>query len=131
MAQTAKTGAEQASDTAEVTREATDRVEDVAHRDFQVIQRTANAVGEVHREMAQRSAEHTAELGRVLVDLLQEQTRYNLETLSALTGAVDWDQVAKAFDWDRVRASRASTCAPAWSEGRSWPGVTSRSAKWW
>jgi len=36
------------------------------------------------------------------VDLTVEQTRQNLETLSALTGTIDWDQVAKAVDWDRL-----------------------------
>ena len=58
--------------------------------------------GEVQREVAQRSAEHTAELGRMFVDLLREQTQHNLKTFGALTGAVDWDQVAKAVDWERV-----------------------------
>jgi hypothetical protein len=74
----------------------------VARHGLHVVQRTTNALGEVQREVAQRSAEHTAELGRVLVDLLQQQTQHNLKTLSALTSAVDWDQVAKAIDWDRV-----------------------------
>jgi hypothetical protein len=29
-------------------------------------------------------------------------TRHNLETLTVLSHAVDWDRVAKAVDWDRV-----------------------------
>ena len=121
MAQIAKPEAGKASDTvknaadhaveqgkrtaeqgAAVTREAAERTEDVARQGLQAAQRTAEAAGEAQREVARRSAEHTAELGRVLADLLQEQTRHNLETLSALAGAVDWDQVAKAVDWDRV-----------------------------
>jgi hypothetical protein len=121
MAQTAKPEAEKASDTAkdatdraaeqgkrtveetaEAAREATGRAEDVARHGLHVVQRTTDALGEVQREVAQRSAEHTAELGRVFVDLLQEQTRRNLETFQALAGAVDWEQVAKAVDWDRV-----------------------------
>ncbi len=52
--------------------------------------------------MARRSAEGTAELGRAVLDLVEQQTRHNLETLDALTGAVDWDRVAKAVDWDHV-----------------------------
>lgn len=102
MAQTAKPEAEKVSHTAEATREATDRAEDVARHGLEVVQRTTDALGEVQREVAQRSAEHTAELGRVFVDLLQEQTQHNLKTFAALTGAVDWDQVAKAVDWERV-----------------------------
>ena len=74
----------------------------MARHGLQVVQRTAEAVGEVQREVAHRSAEGTAELGRVLVDLTVEQTRQNLETLAALTRAIDWDQVAKAVDWDRL-----------------------------
>jgi hypothetical protein len=99
MAEQGKRAAEQA---AEVTREATDRAGDVARNGLHVIQRTTDALGGVQREVAQRSAEHTAELGRVFVDLLQEQTQHNLKTFAALTGAVDWDQVAKAVDWERV-----------------------------
>jgi hypothetical protein len=99
MAEQGKRAAEQA---AEATREATERAGDVARNGLHVVQRTTDALGGVQREVAQRSAEHAAELGRVLVDLLQEQTQHNLKTFAALTGAVDWDQAAKAVDWDRV-----------------------------
>jgi hypothetical protein len=121
MAQTAKTGIDRASDNAkdatdnvaelgkravdqanETTREVADRSEDLARRGAQTLQRTANAAGEIQREVTHRSAEGSAEIGRVLVDLASEQTRHNLETLNALTSAVDWDKVAKAVDWDRV-----------------------------
>ena len=50
----------------------------------------------------ERSAEGTAELGQAFLDLVQIQTRHNLETWTALTEAVDWDRPAKAVDWDRV-----------------------------
>ena len=42
-------------------------------------------------EVTRRSAEGTAELGQVLAELVQEQTRRNLETWTALAGAVDWE----------------------------------------
>ena len=93
---------EQGKRTADVTREAAERTGDVARHGLHVAQRTAEAAGAVQREVAQRSSEHTSELGRVLVELFQEQTQHNLKTLSALASAVDWDQVAKAVDWDRV-----------------------------
>jgi hypothetical protein len=121
MAQTAKPAAEKAFDyakkaaddvveqgertadrAADVTREAADRAEDVARHGLQIVQRTVDAVSNVRREVAHRSADGTAELGRVLVDLTVEQTQQNLEALSALTRAIDWDRVAQAVDWDRL-----------------------------
>lgn len=117
MAQTAKSGVERAVDDAkdvtedgkraaaqlaEVTREATEQADNVARRGLQVVERTAGAIAEVEREVTYRSAEGTAELGRVLIDLMSQQTRHNLETLNALTGAVDWERAAKAVDWDRM-----------------------------
>src|SRR3954470_16497646 len=86
----------------EVAREVTDKGADAARHALDVVQRTAGAAGEVQREVARRSAEETAALGRTLVDLSVAQTRESLETLSKLTDAVDWDQVAKAVDWDRA-----------------------------
>jgi hypothetical protein len=123
MAQIANTGAEKATDTAknttdnlarvgkrtaeqtvEVTRQAAERAESVARRGVQVVRRTVEAAAEVESAVAvaHRSAEGATELGRALVELVNAQTRHNLETLTALTHAVDWDQVARAVDWDRV-----------------------------
>ena len=121
MAQTANTGAEKAADpaknvtdnvaevgkrnadqTAEVTRETADRAENVARRGVQVVRRTVEAAAEVESAAAQRSAEGASELGQALIELVHQQTRHNLETLTALSNAVDWDRVAKAVDWDRV-----------------------------
>ena len=50
----------------------------------------------------QLSAAGTTELGRMVVELASEQARQNLETLKALTGAVDWNRFAKAVDWQQV-----------------------------
>jgi hypothetical protein len=83
-----------------VTREAAERTGDVVRHGLQVAQRT----GEAQREVAQRSAEHTTEFGRVLVDMFQEQAQYNLKTLAALAGAVDWDQVLR-LQGEYLRAS--------------------------
>jgi competence protein ComEA len=99
---TAELGKRTAHQAAEVTREAADKTEEAARRGVHVIQRTAGVASEVQREVAHRSADATAELGRVFVDLLKEQTEYNLKALSAFASAVDWDQVAKAVDWGRV-----------------------------
>ena len=106
MAQTAKPEAEKATDTA---KNATDRAGDVARNGLHVVQRTTDALGGVQREVAQRSAEHTAEFGRAFVDLLQEQAQHNLKTFAALTSAVDWDQVARIQgEYLRVSLERAA-----------------------
>lgn len=121
MAQTAKTAADKSADVAKdatdniaelgkrtveqgagVAREAADRAEDTFRRGADVAQRSVDAMGEVQRAVTQRSAQGTAEFGRALIEVMNEQTRHNLETFSALTQAVDWDRVAKAVDWDRV-----------------------------
>jgi hypothetical protein len=87
---------------AEVTRELTDRTGDMIQQGLQVIQGTAGTVRELPREVARRSTEGTAEIGRTLLSLAHEQTRQNLDILTALTAAVDWDKAVKAVDWDRV-----------------------------
>jgi hypothetical protein len=69
---------------------------------LRIAQRAAQQTAEVEREVAHRSAEGTAELGRALLDLVEQQTRHNLETWAALTEVVDWNQVAEAVNWDRA-----------------------------
>ena len=78
--------------------QAADRTEDMAR----TVQRAAGAVAEVERAVAHRSAEGTTQLGRAFLELADEQTRHNLETLKALSGTVDWTRFAKAVDWDQV-----------------------------
>ena len=121
MAQTAKPEADKAVNTAkdatnnvaelckrtadkaaDVTRETVDKAEDMARGGLRTVERAAGAAHEVERAVTRRSAEGTAELGLVLTGLIKEQARHNVETLSALTGAVDWEQVARAVDWKQV-----------------------------
>ena len=88
--------------TAEVTRELTDRTGDMVQQGLQVVQGTADAVRELPRKVALKSTEGTAEIGRTLLGLTHEQTRQNLDMMWALTAAVDWNKAVKAVDWDRV-----------------------------
>lgn len=44
----------------------------------------------------------SAELGRALLALAHEQIRHQVDTLRALTEAVEDDATGKAVDWDRV-----------------------------
>jgi hypothetical protein len=63
---------------------------------LQVVRQAADTAGEAQRLVVQRSAESTSALSQALLDLVQEQSRHNLETLTALTRAVRWDEILQA-----------------------------------
>ena len=67
-----------------------------AREGLDVVRGAAGAAAETGREAVGRSAEGAAELGRLWVDLLGEQTRHNLEVATALGRAVRWDEVVQA-----------------------------------
>jgi competence protein ComEA len=60
-----------------------------------LVQRTAGAVSKVQRETTRQSAEGTAELGKLWLEMLGEQTRHNLTVAAALGKAVDWEEVVR------------------------------------
>jgi competence ComEA-like helix-hairpin-helix protein len=73
------------------------RVASTAAREgTEIVRRVFGAAAETEREVAGRAAEGAAELGRLWVDLLGEQTRHNLEVATALGRAVRWDEVVQA-----------------------------------
>src|SRR3954447_22918008 len=80
-ASVARSGAKMAREVTETGAQATTAA---ARSGLQLVERTAGAFGEVQRETAQRSAEATAELGRLFVELVSEQTRHNLEMATAV-----------------------------------------------
>ena len=87
-----------ARDGAEAARQAAQagaRVASIAARSGQqTVQMLAQAVAEVEREeTTRRAAESVAKLNQVQVELFNEQTRHNLQTLGALTRTVDWDRM--------------------------------------
>ncbi len=121
MAQIARTGAEKAPNTAksqadnvaelrrravdqtaEIARDTAERVAGTARHGAETAQRAADATGEAQRELTQLSTAGTTELGRMFVELASQQTQQNLETLKALSGAVDWNRFIKAVDWQQV-----------------------------
>ena len=61
-----------------------------------VVRRAVDGAAETEREVVGRSSEGAAELGRLWVDLLGEQTRHNLEVATALGRAVRWEEVVQA-----------------------------------
>jgi competence ComEA-like helix-hairpin-helix protein len=69
------------------------RVASTTAREGTEIVRRVFGAAETEREVAVRAAERAAELGRLWVDLLGEQTRHNLEVATALGRAVRWDEV--------------------------------------
>ena len=85
---------------AETTRQAAEsgaRAASTAAREgLGVVRRAVDVAAETEREVASRSAEGAAELGRLWMDLLGEQTRHNLEVATALGRAVRWDEVVEA-----------------------------------
>jgi competence protein ComEA len=67
----------------------------VARDGLQLVQRTAGAMSELQRETTHQSAEGTAELSKLWVELLREQTRQNLAVVTALSKAVNWEEVVR------------------------------------
>src|SRR3954454_1728074 len=91
-ASVARSGAKVAREATETGAQATTTAAATALRRFE---RTAGAFGEAQRETAQRSAEATAELGRLFVELLSEQTRHNLEVATAFGRVANWGEIAR------------------------------------
>jgi hypothetical protein len=136
MAQTAKTEAEKAANTAQdaagnvaelgkraaaktadAAREAVGTTENLAREGFQAARRATGAALEVERAVARRSAEGTAELGQALIELVNEQTRHNVEVFKALTRTVDWNEVAQIQgEFVRVSLERAAQLTQCYLE---------------
>ena len=100
--QVVEAGKRAADQATEVTRELAERAANVAQQGLQVVLATTGTVRELPREVARRSTEGTAEIGRTLLSLAQEQTRQSLDIFWALTKTVDWSKGAKGVDWERV-----------------------------
>jgi phasin family protein len=94
MARTARTEADEAIDVAE---NATDKV-------ITITSDVTDAAFETSRAASLRSAEGAAELGQVFANLVNEQTKHNVEVLKTLTQAANWSEIAKIQN-DFVRAS--------------------------
>lgn len=76
---------------------------DAARESAQVAQSASEAVAQRATEVAEdlygttrKLAEESPEFGRDFAELLGEQTRHNVDTLSAFARAVNWTEVAQA-----------------------------------
>jgi hypothetical protein len=76
----------------------------VARGGLQLLQRTADAAGEVERDVLERSTQGVTQLSELFVDLIGAQSRHNVETLAALTRAVRYDALIE-IQRDFLRAS--------------------------
>jgi competence ComEA-like helix-hairpin-helix protein len=93
----AKTTGKEAGRSAERAAEGGARVATAAaSQGADVVRRAFGVAAETEREVAGRSVEGAAELGRLWVDLLGEQTRHNVRVAAALSQAVRWDEIAQA-----------------------------------
>jgi len=82
---TAKAGTDVARESVEVAQGATEAL----------AQRTAGAAEDLY-EMTRQLAEDSPEIGHAFTELLGEQTRQSMDTLSAFGRAVNWTDVAQA-----------------------------------
>jgi competence ComEA-like helix-hairpin-helix protein len=78
--------------------------EATAREGVEIVHSVFGAAAETEREVVSRSAEGVAELGRLWMDLLSDQTRHNLEIATSLGRAVRWDEVLRTQS-EFVRAS--------------------------
>ena len=112
MAQIARTETDKFVDTAkdatgngaELGKRTADKIEDAARSGLRVMERTSGAALEIERAVARRSAEGATELSQAFSELLNEQTRHNIEVFKALKGTVDWDAVVR-IQGEFVRSS--------------------------
>jgi phasin family protein len=105
VAETASSIGRESADTArEVASAGAQAATNVARGGLQLLQRTADAVDEVEREVLDRSTKGVTQLSELFVDLIGAQSRHNVETLAALTRAVRYDALIQ-IQSDFLRAS--------------------------
>lgn len=84
------------AETMQSAAEADARVTLIAARSgVQAAQHVAEAAGEVQRETTRQLAEGTTDFSKLLVRLLNEQARHNLQAAVALGRIINWGEVAQ------------------------------------
>jgi hypothetical protein len=98
----------------ETVRESTKAVVEAGRPGLRLAQHTTAAAGEAQRELMHRTADSTAEFGRELTDLLQEQARYSFKLWGAL-GTGDWNQLWRLqTEYLRSSLDRAAQLTQRW-----------------
>jgi competence ComEA-like helix-hairpin-helix protein len=120
-AETARVGVEAAQRAAdkgaEVTSIATRQGAEAAQRGAEAAQRVAGQFAEAGRATAERSGETAQDLGRLVVDLMNEQVQANVETLQALARARTWREALEVQNqYVRGNVERATQGASRYVE---------------
>jgi hypothetical protein len=79
-----------------VAGETVDRAADATRATIDVARTKAEGAAEEQQEIMRRSVGESADVGRMFMDLLAEQTRHNMEAALAIGRAVNWTGVAEA-----------------------------------
>jgi len=99
--ETAKKMAEAGRDVATAGAQA---ASNAARTGLQLVQRTAGSTVQVQRETMRKSAEGTAELGKLYTDLLKEQTQHTVQVAQAFGKVFNWNEAVQAQS-EFIRAS--------------------------
>jgi hypothetical protein len=92
VAEDVERGGERLTETA---RSASEQGAGAARETMERARTSVTQVAEEQRQAIQQSAGEAAELGRVFVDLLGQQTRHNMQVAAAFGRAVNWAEVAE------------------------------------
>jgi hypothetical protein len=93
---------------AEVRRETAGQAPNAVRDGLRVVRQAADAAAEVEQETVRHTGAGMAELSRELVDLLQQQTRDNVQLVQALAKLANWGQAAQ-LQSEFLRASLQRT----------------------
>ena len=91
----AEAGKRTSDQTAEVRRETAGHAANTVRDGLRVVRQAADAAAEVEENTVSRTGAGMAELNRALVDLLQQQTRDNVQLVQALAQPAKWGQAAQ------------------------------------
>ena len=89
-ANVAEAGKRTSDKTAEIRRETAGQAANAVRDSLRVVRQAADAAAEVEQKTVSRAGAGMAELNRALVDLLQQQTRDNVQLVQALAQPTNW-----------------------------------------
>ena len=107
-ANVAEAGKRTSDQTAEVRRETAGQAANAVRDGLRVVRQAADAAAEVEEKTVRHAGAGMAELNRALVDLLQQQTRDNVQLVQALAKLAKWRQAAQ-LQSEFLRASLQRT----------------------
>ena len=79
-----------------MARATTGNAAEALNASLQLVQSKAEDVAKDQAESAHKSASDATETGRIVLDLVAEQTRHGIDTANALSGATNWSALVQA-----------------------------------